>query len=219
MQVILMEKVANLGDLVLKPANESGGYGILIGNRATAAELDAAAESSRADPRNWVAQPILDLSTAPTLVADGIEPRHLDLRPFILTGEQSYVTAGGLTAKSALKTLFETSAAEASFTVETGELINVDVVRAIQSPATGGTRGGKTKFDSLTGSVSINSGRYTYKHLQMTSGPLNANGSINVGGDGSIAGRLNAELGSKGLVVARGSLGITGSIRDPLLRP
>jgi len=89
--------LANLGDLVLKPANESGGYGILIGNRATAAELDAAAESIRADPRNWVAQPILDLSTAPTLVADGIEPRHLDLRPFILTGEQSYVTAGGLT--------------------------------------------------------------------------------------------------------------------------
>ena len=51
----------------------------------------------RADPRNWVAQPILDLSTAPTLVAEGIAPRHLDLRPFVLTGEQSYVTAGGLT--------------------------------------------------------------------------------------------------------------------------
>ncbi|MGE5211222.1 MAG: circularly permuted type 2 ATP-grasp protein, partial [Acidobacteriota bacterium] len=89
--------LANLGDLVLKPANESGGYGIVIGNRATAEELEAAAESIRTDPRNWVAQPILDLSTAPTLVDDGIEPRHLDLRPFILTGESSYVTAGGLT--------------------------------------------------------------------------------------------------------------------------
>ena len=89
--------LANLGDLVLKPANESGGYGIVIGNRATADELEAAAESIRNDPRNWVAQPILDLSTAPTLVDDGIEPRHLDLRPFILTGESSYVTAGGLT--------------------------------------------------------------------------------------------------------------------------
>jgi uncharacterized alpha-E superfamily protein len=89
--------LANLGDLVLKPANESGGYGILIGNRASADELDAAAEAIRADPRNWVAQPILDLSTGPTLVEDGIEPRHLDLRPFILTGESSYVTAGGLT--------------------------------------------------------------------------------------------------------------------------
>jgi uncharacterized circularly permuted ATP-grasp superfamily protein len=89
--------LANLGDLVLKPANESGGYGIVIGNRASADELDAAAESIRADPRNWVAQPILDLSTGPTLVEDGIEPRHLDLRPFILTGESSYVTSGGLT--------------------------------------------------------------------------------------------------------------------------
>jgi uncharacterized circularly permuted ATP-grasp superfamily protein len=89
--------LANLGDLVLKPANESGGYGIVIGNRATADELERAAESIRSDPRNWVAQPILDLSTAPTLVDDGIEPRHLDLRPFILTGKSSYVTAGGLT--------------------------------------------------------------------------------------------------------------------------
>jgi uncharacterized circularly permuted ATP-grasp superfamily protein len=89
--------LANLGDLVLKPANESGGYGIVIGNRATQDELDTVAASIRADPRNWVAQPILELSTAPTLVDEGIEPRHLDLRPFILTGEHSYVTAGGLT--------------------------------------------------------------------------------------------------------------------------
>jgi uncharacterized circularly permuted ATP-grasp superfamily protein len=89
--------LANIGDLVLKPANESGGYGIVIGNRASSDELETAAAAIRADPRNWVAQPILDLSTAPTLVDDGIEPRHLDLRPFILTGEHSYVTAGGLT--------------------------------------------------------------------------------------------------------------------------
>ena len=89
--------LANIGDLVLKPANESGGYGIVIGNRASSAELETAAAAILADPRNWVAQPILDLSTAPTLVDDGIEPRHLDLRPFILTGEHSYVTAGGLT--------------------------------------------------------------------------------------------------------------------------
>ena len=87
----------NLRELVLKPANESGGYGILIGNRATDAQLVAQAEAIEADPRNWVAQPILDLSTAPTLCGDAIEPRHVDLRPFILTGQTSYVTAGGLT--------------------------------------------------------------------------------------------------------------------------
>ncbi|MBA3605372.1 MAG: circularly permuted type 2 ATP-grasp protein [Actinomycetota bacterium] len=89
--------LANLRHLVVKPANESGGYGILIGDRATDAQLAEHAAKIDADPRNWVAQPILDLSTVPTLCPDGIEPRHVDLRPFILTGATSYVTAGGLT--------------------------------------------------------------------------------------------------------------------------
>ncbi len=88
---------ANIGDLVVKPANESGGYGILIGNRATATELADAIEAIQADPRNWVAQPILSLSTVPTIVGGALESRHVDLRPFILTGAHSYVTAGGLT--------------------------------------------------------------------------------------------------------------------------
>jgi uncharacterized circularly permuted ATP-grasp superfamily protein len=87
----------NIGDLVVKPANESGGYGILIGNRATATELADAIEAVQADPRNWVAQPIISLSTVPTIVGGALESRHVDLRPFILTGEHSYVTAGGLT--------------------------------------------------------------------------------------------------------------------------
>lgn len=87
----------NLRELVLKPANESGGYGILIGNRASDAQLREQAAKIEEDPRNWVAQPILNLSTAPTLCGDEVEPRHVDLRPFILTGRTSYVTAGGLT--------------------------------------------------------------------------------------------------------------------------
>ena len=93
--------IDNIGDLVVKPANESGGYGIVIGNRATRDELDATIARIEADPRGFVAQPILSLSTVPTLVdVDGhpaIEPRHVDLRPFILTGAYSYVTPGGLT--------------------------------------------------------------------------------------------------------------------------
>jgi uncharacterized circularly permuted ATP-grasp superfamily protein len=89
--------IDNIGDLVVKPANESGGYGIVIGNRASRAELDAAIAAIEADPRNWVAQPILSLSTVPTLVDGGVEPRHVDLRPFVLTGRTSYVTPGGLT--------------------------------------------------------------------------------------------------------------------------
>ncbi len=89
--------IDHIEELVIKPANESGGYGILIGNRASRQELDAAVAAIEADPRNWVAQPILSLSTAPTLCDGVIEARHLDLRPFILTGGTSYVTAGGLT--------------------------------------------------------------------------------------------------------------------------
>jgi uncharacterized circularly permuted ATP-grasp superfamily protein len=89
--------IDNIGDLVVKPANESGGYGILIGNRATRDELDRAVATIEADPRNWVAQPILALSTVPTLVGEGIEPRHVELRPFVLTSDRSYVTPGGLT--------------------------------------------------------------------------------------------------------------------------
>jgi len=89
--------IDHIEELVIKPANESGGYGILIGNRASRQELDAAVAAIEADPRNWVAQPILSLSTAPTLCDGVIEARHLDLRPFILTGSTSYVTAGGLT--------------------------------------------------------------------------------------------------------------------------
>ena len=87
----------NLDNLVVKPANESGGYGMLIGPRSTAEEREAMATAIKANPRNYIAQPVLKLSTAPTLVQGEIEPRHLDLRPFILQGERIWVTPGGLT--------------------------------------------------------------------------------------------------------------------------
>ncbi len=90
--------LANLERMVVKPANESGGYGLFIGSPSTAEQRDEVKRRVLADPRNYVGQPILSLSTAPTLCeGDSIEPRHLDLRPFILSGETSYVTAGGLT--------------------------------------------------------------------------------------------------------------------------
>lgn len=87
----------NLAELVTKPTNESGGYGIVIGPRASRAELDAQRDRIRANPRNYVAQPMLKLSTVPTLAEDGIGARHVDLRPFILYGEEIYVLPGGLT--------------------------------------------------------------------------------------------------------------------------
>ena len=89
--------IDHVEELVVKPANESGGYGLLIGDRASRTEIDAAIASIEADPRNWVAQPILSLSTAPTLCDGELEPRHVDLRPFILSGATQYVSAGGLT--------------------------------------------------------------------------------------------------------------------------
>ena len=87
----------HLEELVVKPANESGGYGILVGPKSTQAQRDETAASIKKDPRNWIAQPTLALSTAPTLDGSSIEPRHLDLRPFILQGKTTEVTAGGLT--------------------------------------------------------------------------------------------------------------------------
>jgi uncharacterized circularly permuted ATP-grasp superfamily protein len=87
----------NLDQLVVKPANESGGYGMLIGPKASRQERDRFARAIKEDPRNYMAQPMLLLSTAPTLVEQHAEPRHVDLRPFILSGADTYVTTGGLT--------------------------------------------------------------------------------------------------------------------------
>lgn len=89
--------LANLDKLVVKPANESGGYGMLIGPKASPEQREQFARLIRNDPRNYMAQPLLSLSTAPTLVDQSVEPRHLDLRPFILSGQDIYVTNGGLT--------------------------------------------------------------------------------------------------------------------------
>lgn len=89
--------LAHLHELVVKPANESGGYGLLIGPSATAAEIEQFRQLIQENPRNYIAQPTLNLSTVPTLCDEVVEPRHVDLRPFILQGAKSYVTAGGLT--------------------------------------------------------------------------------------------------------------------------
>ena len=87
----------DLRSFVVKPANESGGYGVVVGSKASAAELEHCRAAVEEDPRNFIAQPIVQLSTAPTLCDDGIGARHLDLRPFVLSGADTYVTRGGLT--------------------------------------------------------------------------------------------------------------------------
>ena len=87
----------NLDKLVVKPANESGGYGMMIGPAASKKEREKFAGLIKADPRNYIAQPTLSLSTVPTLVGNQLEPRHVDLRPFILSSDNINVTMGGLT--------------------------------------------------------------------------------------------------------------------------
>jgi uncharacterized circularly permuted ATP-grasp superfamily protein len=88
-----------LDRMVVKPVDGSGGYGIVVGSQASDAELATAAASIEADPRGWIAQPIVNLSTSPTLVDGGrLAPRHLDLRPFAVNdGERVWVLPGGLT--------------------------------------------------------------------------------------------------------------------------
>jgi len=87
----------NLDAMVVKAAAESGGYGMLVGPAATPEERVAFAAKIEADPRNYIAQPTINLSRAPVIVDDHFEGRHVDLRPYILYGEDIRVIPGGLT--------------------------------------------------------------------------------------------------------------------------
>jgi len=93
----LSHVLANLDKLVVKAVGESGGYGMLIGAHATKAERAAFAEKVKADPDNYIAQPTIQLSTAPTFADGGVEPRHVDLRPFVLHAQDTVIVPGALT--------------------------------------------------------------------------------------------------------------------------
>jgi uncharacterized circularly permuted ATP-grasp superfamily protein len=88
--------LAHMSELVIKEVHGAGGYGMLIGPAATRAEIDEFAQRVRANPANYIAQPTLALSTCPTYVHDGIAPRHIDLRPFVLSGSNVTMVPGGL---------------------------------------------------------------------------------------------------------------------------
>ncbi|TAG03711.1 MAG: circularly permuted type 2 ATP-grasp protein [Betaproteobacteria bacterium] len=89
--------LANMKDLVVKEVHGAGGYGMLVGPAATAKEVAEFAEVVKANPANYIAQPTLALSSCPTFVESGIAPRHIDLRPFVLTGREVRMAPGGLT--------------------------------------------------------------------------------------------------------------------------
>jgi uncharacterized circularly permuted ATP-grasp superfamily protein len=93
----------HLGELVVKAVNESGGYGMLMGPSSTAAQRAEFREKVRADPRNYVAQPVVTLSTCPTWSDEGLAPRHVDLRPYIVSGAATWVLPGGLTRTALVK--------------------------------------------------------------------------------------------------------------------
>jgi uncharacterized circularly permuted ATP-grasp superfamily protein len=86
-----------IGELVIKEVQGSGGYGMLIGPMAKKAEIDSFRARIKANPSNYIAQPTLSLSTCPTFVEQGIAPRHVDLRPYVLTGKEVKLVPGGLT--------------------------------------------------------------------------------------------------------------------------
>ena len=87
----------NIANLVVKSANESGGYGMLIGPHATKEEHEKFRQAIIKDPRNYIAQPVISLSRSPSYCEDGIEGRHIDFRPYILSGEKTTIIPGGLT--------------------------------------------------------------------------------------------------------------------------
>jgi uncharacterized circularly permuted ATP-grasp superfamily protein len=89
--------LANLDKLVVKAVGGSGGYGMLIGPHASAKEREAFAEKIRANPRNYIAQPTISFSRAPCLIGDELQPRHVDLRPYVLYGDKVTIVPGGLT--------------------------------------------------------------------------------------------------------------------------
>ena len=93
----LEHTLAHLSDLVVKEVHNAGGYGMLVGPAATKAEIDEFRDKIRRDPANFIAQPTLALSTCPTYVDSGIAPRHIDLRPYVLSGKEISIVPGGLT--------------------------------------------------------------------------------------------------------------------------
>ena len=93
----LSHVLANLDKLVVKAVGASGGYGMLVGPHASRDERERFAEALKADPDNYIAQPTIQLSTAPCLIDGAVDPRHVDLRPFILSGDKIRVTPGALT--------------------------------------------------------------------------------------------------------------------------
>jgi hypothetical protein len=113
--------------------------------------------------------------------------------------------------------LFAAPRVAATFTLRKGSFNNVDLVRAIQSPYRGALRGGKTTFTEITGEAQVSANRIAYRNLNLLSGPLSGTGTLDVSPAAELSGRLNIVFGSATANVARGVLGVGGSLKDPQL--
>lgn len=108
---------------------------------------------------------------------------------------------------------------DADFTVSAGELANIDLVRALQSVASKGVQGGRTRFDQLAGSMDLDGGRYRYRGLKLVSGPLTAAGDVDLAPNDGLAGRISAEVTSATRPAFRATLAVAGTLSNPVLKP
>ena len=126
----------HLEELVVKSANESGGYGMLMGHQATQAERNEFAVKIRDDPRNFIAQPIVELSQCPSLCeGDKFEGRRVDLRPYILYGEKVVVMPGGLTRVALRKGSLVVNSSQGGGSKDTWVLEEDEAPAALPNPS------------------------------------------------------------------------------------
>jgi hypothetical protein len=116
-----------------------------------------------------------------------------------------------------LEGLFGAPTITSTFSASKGSLNNLDLVRAIQSPSRTPQRGGRTPYNEVSGEAQAAGGRIAFRNLKLVSGPMSGNGVLDVSAGGELSGRLSLVLGSQSVTVARGSLNVGGSLKDPQL--
>jgi hypothetical protein len=107
----------------------------------------------------------------------------------------------------------------ADFNVASGELGNVDIVRALQQVTAKGIQGGRTRFDQLTGNVEVSGDRYRYRQLKLASGAMSAAGDVDIGSGNQLTGRVSADVKTSSQTAIRGLLTVTGTLTNPVLKP
>jgi hypothetical protein len=152
------------------------------------------------------------------------ETGHVELYPFMGTVTKDAKSSGQLDSSVRFRmqapvigALYEAPEVEATFTLRKGNVDGVDLVRALQSPSRDGIRGGKSRFDELSGTLSVSENRYRYRNLRLTSGLLTANGQFDVLPSQDVTGRVAVELKSTNRF--RGNFAVMGTLKSMMLKP